>query len=119
MPAFEYRQAQELRDRFRQHGIRYLFIGKSGAILLGFPDTTQETPHHSIGSRTPASRALDAGFCNSQSVGVTRVIDGWVLPMPIYEFACPKCRRIFNFLSKRLNPDDLPVCPKCGSRKMI
>jgi len=38
--------------------------------------------------------------------------------MPIYEFACPKCRRIFNFLSKRMNPDHLPVCPKCGNKKM-
>jgi putative FmdB family regulatory protein len=38
--------------------------------------------------------------------------------MPIYEFACPRCRMIFNFLSKRLNPDRLPVCPKCGNAKM-
>ena len=38
--------------------------------------------------------------------------------MPIYEFACPKCRVIFNFLSKRINPDRLPVCPKCGNKKM-
>ena len=38
--------------------------------------------------------------------------------MPIYEFACPKCRRIFNFLSKRINPDRSPVCPKCGNRKL-
>jgi putative FmdB family regulatory protein len=38
--------------------------------------------------------------------------------MPIYEFACPKCRKIFNFLSKRPNPDRTPVCPKCGNRKM-
>jgi putative FmdB family regulatory protein len=38
--------------------------------------------------------------------------------MPIYEFACPKCRRIFNFLSKRVNPDRQPVCPKCGNKKM-
>lgn len=42
MGAFEYRQAQEIRDCFQRHGIRYLFIGKSGAILLGFPDTTQD-----------------------------------------------------------------------------
>jgi len=42
MPAFEYRQAQEVRDVFKQFGVRYLFIGKSGAILLGFPDTTQD-----------------------------------------------------------------------------
>jgi putative FmdB family regulatory protein len=38
--------------------------------------------------------------------------------MPIYEFACPKCRRIFSFLSKRLNPGRLPVCPKCGNKKL-
>ena len=38
--------------------------------------------------------------------------------MPIYEFACPKCRKIYSFLSKRLNPDRLPVCPKCGNKKL-
>ncbi len=42
MGVFEYRQAQEVRDAFTRHGCRYLFIGKSGAILLGFPDTTQD-----------------------------------------------------------------------------
>ena len=42
MGAFEYRQAEEIRDAFAAHGVRYLFIGKSGAILLGFPDTTQD-----------------------------------------------------------------------------
>jgi hypothetical protein len=42
MAEFEYRQAQEIRDAFNRHGCRYLFIGKSGAILLGFPDTTQD-----------------------------------------------------------------------------
>ena len=42
MPAFEYRQAEEVRDAFARMGVRYLFIGKSGAILLGFPDTTQD-----------------------------------------------------------------------------
>jgi len=38
--------------------------------------------------------------------------------MPIYEFACPKCRKIFSFLSKRVNSDRLPVCPQCGNKKM-
>jgi hypothetical protein len=42
MAAFDYRQAEEIRDVFRAHQARYLFIGKSGAILLGFPDTTQD-----------------------------------------------------------------------------
>jgi hypothetical protein len=39
---FEYRQAQEIREAFQRHGVRFLFIGKSGAVLLGFPDTTQD-----------------------------------------------------------------------------
>jgi hypothetical protein len=39
---FEYAQAEEIRDAFERHGVRYLFLGKSGAILLGFPDTTQD-----------------------------------------------------------------------------
>ena len=42
MGAFEYRQAEEIRDVFSRHGARYLFIGKSGAILLGYSDTTQD-----------------------------------------------------------------------------
>ena len=42
MAAFDYRQAKEIRDVFGLHQVRYLFLGKSGAILLGFPDTTQD-----------------------------------------------------------------------------
>jgi hypothetical protein len=42
MPAFDYQQAEEIKDALKRHGVRYLFIGKSGAILLGFPDTTQD-----------------------------------------------------------------------------
>ncbi len=42
MGAFEYRQAEEIRDAFARHRVRYLFIGKSGAIILGYPDTTQD-----------------------------------------------------------------------------
>ena len=39
---FDYQQAVEIRDAFARHRVRYLIIGKSGAILLGFPDTTQD-----------------------------------------------------------------------------
>jgi hypothetical protein len=42
MGGFDYRQALEIRDAFARHGVAYLFIGKSGAILLGYPDTTQD-----------------------------------------------------------------------------
>jgi hypothetical protein len=42
MGEFRYTQAEEIRDAFSAHGVRYLFLGKSGAILLGYPDTTQD-----------------------------------------------------------------------------
>jgi hypothetical protein len=42
MGAFSYALAERIRDVFARHGVRYLFIGKSGALLLGFPDTTQD-----------------------------------------------------------------------------
>lgn len=35
-------QAQELADAFQREGVDYLFIGKSGMILLGYPSTTQD-----------------------------------------------------------------------------
>jgi hypothetical protein len=35
-------QAQEIARAFLDEGVDYLFIGKSGAILLGFPGTTQD-----------------------------------------------------------------------------
>jgi len=42
MAGFEYLQAEEIRDALAKHGVRYLFIGKAAAVLLGFPDTTQD-----------------------------------------------------------------------------
>lgn len=42
MAVFEYQQAEDIRDAFMRYHVRYLFIGKSGAVLLGFPDTTQD-----------------------------------------------------------------------------
>ena len=35
-------QAQEVAVAFAKHGVDYMFIGKSGAILLGYPGTTQD-----------------------------------------------------------------------------
>ena len=40
---FSYRQGEVLAETFSRHGVEYLFIGKSGAIFYGFPDTTQDT----------------------------------------------------------------------------
>jgi putative FmdB family regulatory protein len=38
--------------------------------------------------------------------------------MPIYEYACPDCRRIFSFLAKRVKPKRKPACPRCGNKKL-
>jgi putative FmdB family regulatory protein len=38
--------------------------------------------------------------------------------MPIYEYACSKCKKVFSFLSKTLTPPSVPHCPKCGNAKM-
>lgn len=38
--------------------------------------------------------------------------------MPIYEFYCPDCHMIFNFLSSRVNTEKRPLCPKCGKVKL-
>lgn len=38
--------------------------------------------------------------------------------MPIYEFACPKCRIIFSFFSRLVKHNRLPACPRCGNRGM-
>lgn len=38
--------------------------------------------------------------------------------MPIYEFFCEPCNRIFNFYSKRIDTDTRPVCPSCKKKKL-
>jgi hypothetical protein len=59
-PRFEYAQAEEVRDAFARHAVRYLFIGKSGAILLGYPDTTQDADLFLEKSETNGSAAVAA-----------------------------------------------------------
>lgn len=34
--------------------------------------------------------------------------------MPVYEFYCSDCHIIFNFLSRRVNTEKRPACPRCG-----
>ncbi len=78
MAAFEYRQAEEVRDAFARHGVRYLFIGKSGMILLGFPDTTQDADlflDRTLGNGralVAALRELGFDFTESQASEIER-----------------------------------------------
>jgi putative FmdB family regulatory protein len=34
--------------------------------------------------------------------------------MPVYEFYCGDCHTIFNFISRRVNTEKQPDCPRCG-----
>lgn len=38
--------------------------------------------------------------------------------MPIYEFLCEKCNTIFKFLSKKIDTEKIPDCPKCKDVKL-
>jgi hypothetical protein len=53
-------QAEELAATFAREGVEYLFIGKSGAILLGYPETTQDVDIFLPRSRENAERVLRA-----------------------------------------------------------
>lgn len=79
MAAFDYRQAEEIRDCFATRGVRYLFLGKSGAILLGFPDTTQDAdvfPERTTENCRLVAQALkELGF-NLESVQIAEIERG-------------------------------------------
>ena len=53
-------QAEELATAFAAEGVDYLFIGKSAAILLGYPDTSQDVDVFLPRSRENAERVLAA-----------------------------------------------------------
>ena len=78
MATFDYRQAEEVRDAFARHGVRYLFIGKSGAILLGFPDTTQDADlfvkrsAENGSALVAALREIGFGLSEQQTVEIAR-----------------------------------------------
>ena len=59
-------QAQQVAEAFHAAGVDYLFIGKSGAILLGFPGTTQDVdvfPAKSVeNGRRIVKALLELGF---------------------------------------------------------
>jgi putative FmdB family regulatory protein len=38
--------------------------------------------------------------------------------MPVYEFYCDDCHTIFNFLSRRVNTEKQPDCPRCGRQQL-
>lgn len=120
MAAFEYRQAEELREAFARRGARYLFIGKSAAILLGFPDTTQDadlfvdrTPEN---GRAVAAALRDLGFMlsDSQALEIERGKDFVQLRSGPFDvdlvFAPDGIERFADAWARRVEVEGFPVC---------
>ena len=93
-PRFEYAQAEEVRDAFARHGVRYLFIGKSGAILLGYPDTTQD-----------ADLFVEKGEANG--IGVTLALRE--LGFELNDVQADEIRRGKDFVQLKNGPFDLDL----------
>ena len=120
MGAFEYRQAQEIRDAFARHGVRYLFIGKSGAILLGFPDTTQDadlfverTPENGA-SLVEAIRKLGFDLNAAQAAEILRGKDFVQLKNGPFDldlvFAPDGIERFADAWARHIDVEGFPVC---------
>jgi hypothetical protein len=120
MGAFEYRQAQEIRDCFARHSLRYLFLGKSGAILLGFPDTTQDadlfvekTPQNCV-ALVVALRELGFALAESQAAELARGKDFIQLKNGPFDldliFAPDGIERFTDAWARRVEVEGFPVC---------
>ncbi|MBY0495598.1 MAG: hypothetical protein K2Y23_15425 [Cyanobacteria bacterium] len=120
MAAFEYRQAEEVRDALRRHRVRYLFIGKSGAILLGFPDTTQDADlfvDRSVeNGRALVAALMELGFelTAAQSADVERGKDFIQLKNGPFDldlvFAPDGIERFDDAWQRRVEVEGFPVC---------
>ena len=120
MAAFEYRQAEEIRDALQRHGVRYLFIGKSGAILLGYPDTTQDADLF-VEKETANGRALvdalrELGFLmtGDQAEEIVRGKDFVQLKNGPFDldivFAPDGIERFQDAFRRRVEVEGFPVC---------
>ena len=120
MGAFDYRQAQEIRDVFRRNRVSYLFIGKSGAILLGYPDTTQDAhlfvEHSETNCEALYQALIELGFAltNAQAAEVRRGKDFIQLKNGPFDldlvFAPDGIERFQDAWSRHIDVEDFPVC---------
>ena len=117
---FEYRLAREVHEAFSQHGVRYLFLGKSGAILLGFPDTTQDADLFPLKSPengkaiVAALRGLGFALTDEQVAEVVRGKDFVQLKDGPFDmdliFAPDGIESFDDAWNRHVEVDGLPVC---------
>jgi hypothetical protein len=120
MAAFEYRQAREIRDALARHEVRYLFIGKAAAVLLGFPDTTQDADLYV--DRSPengralvtALRELGFALTASQAADIERGKDFVQLKNGPFDidliFAPDGIERFEDAWRRHVEVEGFPVC---------
>ncbi len=117
---FSYEQAQRIAEVFSKYSVRYLFIGKSGAIILGFPDTTQDADlfvkKSTENGQAIVSALLDLGFpiTNAQQKEIERGKDFVQLRSGPFDldliFAPDGIETFEGAESRSLKVQGLPVC---------
>ena len=120
MAAFDYPQALEIRDALARHRVRYLFIGKAGAILLGFPDTTQDADlfvdrsFENGRALVAALREIGFALTDSQAGDIERGKDFVQLKNGPFDvdlvFAPDGIERFEDAWRRRVEVEGFPVC---------
>ncbi|MFS8085157.1 MAG: hypothetical protein ACMG6H_05965 [Acidobacteriota bacterium] len=104
----------------KRHDVRYLFIGKSGAILLGFPDTTQDAvlfvDQSCENGRALVAALRDLGFdlTDEQASEIERGKDFVQLKDGPFDldliFAPDGIERFEDAWNRHIDVEDFPVC---------
>lgn len=134
-PKFELAQARELAEAFARAGVDYLFLGKAGAILLGYPGTTMDLDLFAPKDRDNAGRciaaltelgfALDAATTASLLSGKDFVqlkdgpfdVDIIHAPDGIESFAAARQRRVVEDIFPVASLRDIIASKKAANRR--
>ena len=120
MGAFTYPQAEEIRDALQRNGVQYLFIGQSGAVLHGYPDTTQRVDLfvrrqcENSSALVAALRDLGFSITSEQCEEIVRRKDFVQLKDGPFDvdlvFAPDGIERFEDAYRRRVEVDGFPVC---------
>ena len=134
-PRFELAQARELAEAMAQHGADYLFLGKAGAILLGYPGTTLDldlyAPKDADNARRCVAALRDLGFNLDEETeqalltgkDFVQIKDGPFdvdiihAPDGIESFSAAKSRRVMEDIFPIANLRDIIASKKASNRR--
>ncbi|MDZ4403059.1 hypothetical protein [Prosthecobacter sp.] len=134
-PKFELAQARELAEALAQHGADYLFLGKAGAILLGYPGTTLDldlfAPKDADNARRCIAALRELGFHLDEETekalltgkDFVQIKDGPFdvdiihAPDGIESFSAAKSRRVMEDIFPIANLRDIIASKKASNRR--